>query len=1095
MPPQSTVTQIRLDTIATSLKAVVTTVEVISKELNTPFLAPIVTTMWSLLDTIQKIKKNKDVCTGMLEQVHKLLYGIIQVHIASNTSGELTPRMLNNLGQFAETLHKIHTFVEAQQEKIGFKMFFRQAEMTTLLKSCTSGIDQAVDVFMVNQLNVVNDISNMKEKAQHVHQEVLQLISGLSDDNNSDGGSFMGSVFSNSHHSSNSLTLLPPKPKIFHGREAELSAILELFRKEVPRISILGAGGMGKTSLSKAVLHHPALASRYDEYRLFVPCDTVSTSIQLAGLIGAYLGLKPGKDLTVPVIRHLSNGPPTLLILDNLETIWEPAESRADLEKFLCNLTDIEDLALITTMRGTERPAHVRWTRPFLESLKPLAQDAARQTFIDTADDIHRAEDIDTLLLLTDNLPLAIDLIANLVVSEGIPSVLSRWETQRTAILSEGYDVTSNLDLSISLSLSSRRLASSPDALELLSLLSMLPEGLSDVELLQSDLPLVNILACKSTLLRTALAYTDGQKRLKALVPIREYMQKNHPAHDHVIHAISVHYQELLELYRKYYGTLSSVGVIARVTANFANIQNVLLKRLSSDGPHLAGIISSSCELGRYSRTTGRGHLLLLHHIPKVLSQSTDHKLKAYFIIEKLSGRNYGSVHNANQLIHQALDHFKHFDDPDMKSEYHRATGDHVAGMQFCQSGLSLAISAGSLGRQSRALGQLARIKIYTGDFLGAKEAASKSQRVAKITGNVYIEASALQAEATCWQFFGSYSHCISLLTRAAHLLDLCGMSGGAVHTEIRTTQSEVCRCRSEYVEAHSHIHVYILNNTTVDQNPYYYAMALHNIAQIELEIGSSDDTVQRNLEGAHIIFTKINDLPGLVLCDILRAALYLRQGNSSAARHLFQHCLRSAWGKDLEAVTYCLEKLASGQQWSAADQISSHWPVILLVCSVRYKRILELHKALQFLGDVFQSQGDQETAINLFTVSLDRFTQMDVHRSRAECMIRLGDISNLKGDQLKAMDLWDKARPLFERSSQSKQLVELNSKLAGLCHNQSHEVQDETVDRLSKLSAAPNEHLEQLSGAAIANATVTEEMEKLALEKKKSPVLVDARI
>jgi hypothetical protein len=48
------------------------------------------------------------------------------------------------------TLHKIHNFIEAQQEKMGFKTFFRQGEMTTLLKSCTAGLDQALDVFMVS---------------------------------------------------------------------------------------------------------------------------------------------------------------------------------------------------------------------------------------------------------------------------------------------------------------------------------------------------------------------------------------------------------------------------------------------------------------------------------------------------------------------------------------------------------------------------------------------------------------------------------------------------------------------------------------------------------------------------------------------------------------------------------------------------------------------------------------------------------------------------------------------------------------------------------------------------------------------------------
>jgi hypothetical protein len=193
-------------------------------------------------------------------------------------------------------------------------------------------------------------------------------------------------------------------------------------------------------------------------------------------------------------------------------------------------------------MRGAERPANMQWTHPFLEPLKPLGQDAARQTFIDIADDIHETRDIDTLLLLTDNMPLAIDLLANLVDSEGIPSVLSRWETQSTSIISEGYNATSNLELSISLSLSGPRMLSLPHALDLLSLLSMLPDGLSDVELFQSIIPLENILACTSTLLCTALAYTDGQKQLKAFTPVREYMQKSHPPTKNLVYPLLSHY-------------------------------------------------------------------------------------------------------------------------------------------------------------------------------------------------------------------------------------------------------------------------------------------------------------------------------------------------------------------------------------------------------------------------------------------------------------------------------------------------------------------------------------------------------------------------
>jgi hypothetical protein len=320
-------------------------------------------------------------------------------------------------------------------------------------------------------------------------------------------------------------------------------------------------------------------------------------------------------------------------------------------------------------MRGAERPANIRWTRPFLGPLKPLGQDAARQTFLDITDDIYQTEDIDKVLCLADNMPLAIDLIAHLVDLEGIPSVMSRWETQRTSIISEGYEVTSNLELSISLSLSGPRMISSPHALGLLSLLAMLPDGLSDVELNQSNLPLENILACKSTLLRTSLAYTDGQKRLKVLVPIREYVHKEHPPTDNLTHPLSNFYRDLLELWTRYDGTLSSAGVTARVATNFANIQNILLHCLSSDRPHLPEIINSSCELIRYSRQAGCGHLVLLDRIPQFLPKLTDHKLEVYFILAVLGGWHYKSIPNAKQLIDQALEHFKHFHDPDLKCE------------------------------------------------------------------------------------------------------------------------------------------------------------------------------------------------------------------------------------------------------------------------------------------------------------------------------------------------------------------------------------------------------------------------------------------
>ncbi|KAF7344691.1 ATPase-AAA-core domain-containing protein [Mycena venus] len=217
--------------------------------------------------------------------------------------------------------------------------------------------------------------------------------------------------------------MLPSEPKIFHGRESELSEMLELFVQGTPRVAILGAGGMGKTSLARAILHHAEITPRYKQHRYFVAYDPATTKVELAALIGSYLGLKPGKDLTRSVVQRFSKDPPALLILDNLETVWEPIVSRREVEDFLSLLTDVKHLALIITMRGAERPAQVNWTRPFLRPLKPLEQSAARQTFIDIADSYHDPAQVDKVLSLTDNMPLAVNLIANLVDSEGCSNI------------------------------------------------------------------------------------------------------------------------------------------------------------------------------------------------------------------------------------------------------------------------------------------------------------------------------------------------------------------------------------------------------------------------------------------------------------------------------------------------------------------------------------------------------------------------------------------------------------------------------------------------------------------------------------------------
>ncbi|KAJ7922721.1 hypothetical protein B0H13DRAFT_2408011 [Mycena leptocephala] len=796
--------------------------------------------------------------------------------------------------------------------------------------------------------------------------------------------------------------------------------------------------------------------------RLLKDIISIATQVELAALIGDHVGLKPGKDLTHPVIQYFSSSSNCLLILDNIETLWEPI-----------------------TMRGAERPAKVAWTHPFLPLLKPLEQAAARQTFIDIADNTHDPEQVDKVLSLTDNMPLAISLIAHLVDSEGCSYVLSRWEEEKTSLISDGYDRTSNLDLSISLSLSSPRL--NPHSKDLLSLLSMLPDGLSDVELVQSKLPIDNILSCKAALVGTTLAYSDEHKRLKALVPIREYMQKIQPPGDHLIRPLLKHFQELLEFFMEYCGTQSSSSTVARVSSNYSNIQNVLQNGLQQEHPDLVNSIYCTCYLNGFSERIGQGPTSLLQQIWNILPHPCDDRLKAYFIIECLDAWTSDAI--SNTLVSETLENFKQFDDQSIKCRfynslpyYYLTRGDMSSATKSCEAAISLALSAGNTKQHSQGLRNLAWVEWRLGDYSAAQVHANEAQRLALISADLYREAQALNIEAMCCHTLGNCTKAMSLCIRARDLLGLCAMSHGTLDHNIMNTQAEIHELKSEYVEARS-IHTCILEATSI-QDPYSYGYASLSVAGIDVLIGAPKD-VQRNCDRARKMLGSVGNVQGMTFCDIILADLYLRKGNSLAAKTIFKRCL-TARLEYSQIRTCCLERLGNASCWGDLDGMSS-WTFIYLVNSLKTKEKLGIYKAFRFLGDIFVSHGDEYTAISLFTVALEGFTQMDVHRSRAECMLRFGDISMGHGDLLKAVEFWERARPLFERSSQAKQVDGIDERIANI----SEDVLEQHRNNLARLAElnAPAGTVEELED----NLSDIEDLDKVDMGDKKELGLIVA--
>ncbi|KAJ7265589.1 hypothetical protein C8J57DRAFT_1718250 [Mycena rebaudengoi] len=972
----------------------------IAETAKVPFLGSTAALCLSITKSVETIRSNKEEYAEIMEQIHEILCIIAQLHSTSEIEGVLPTTLLYDIAKFTETLEKLFTVLNGQQKgTLGkIKGLFRQPEAVERLETCKQELSRMVQLFKAQALKTAPDLTG------------------------SDRSSVAGTLSSLENNSSGSFGLLPPCPQIFHGRESELQDLVNILVQDSAHIAILGAGGMGKTSLATVALHNPEVEAKY-LHRYFVPCHSSPTCTELAATIAAHIGLEKGSKMANKIAHYFSHAPPSLLVLDNLETTWEALSSRFEVEEFLSLLTDVPHLGLMITLRGAERPSKVKWTRPFLAPLEPLSNMAAQQTFIAVANDGHDDDSIKALLKLTGNLPLAVRLIASVAGSEGCAKALSRWKSESTRMLSSGYDQQSSLDISIMLSYTSSRMTR--DAQELLSILSLLPDGFADADLVQVQLPLPNILACKATLIQTALAFVGQDQHLKVLVPIREHILNIHPPANALKLKLREHFHQILDLWNQF-KNLKVAHILPQISRNLGNFSTVLHDGLEQEGSDLVQNLRAFCS----SILSGQ----MLHW--------KGHPIFGEYLIELLQSSDHLPDLDFNSHITLGTQHFIS-KDPLEQARWYCALGiyfrfgesDFATALKYFQTAYSLAESIGYPTIVGiHALTSICDILNLTGKPLSALTHAKKAYTYAEHMGDIYLQASSLWRQGRCHTILANYQHAQCLLQKARHILATLGEQKSVLELKILNHQAEVHLLKSDYLESHN---LQVTIASSCQPTSYTAILANLNIASIDIATGADSKIICQNLD--------------------------------MTVNAMFEKCFTLSLDIKTEQALLCLEKLGDLSTGMNDIQTTLRWAGIFLGLTLKCKDKHQTMQAFCCLGQIFSVQGDNETALSLFNVALDGFTFMDIHRWRADCMVRIGDILNNCGEVMKAVELWKTARPLFERSSQTKDIVKIDEKLAEVDSAVLAEY-EEQLQRLSEL---------HVSASALEEAYITQEEEE----------------